>query len=146
MHYLSEPICHGHLTSHNIFVEQDSFQGYKVWVSDLELQPFIKFGAFFNNYLLASVWSAPEVHFQQKIQDFNKAMDVYSFSIVFWEILHEQVPFDNNINLAKSFVCQEHARPQISDQIDIEVAKLIRMCWLHNPDQRPGFSYIYSRI
>jgi hypothetical protein len=50
------------------------------------------------------------------------------------ELLHEQVPFDNDLNLAKSFVCVEHARPQISDQIDITIAKLIRTCWLHNPD------------
>jgi serine/threonine protein kinase len=111
LHNLSQPICHGHLTSHNLFIEHDDFHGYKIWIGDLELQPFIKIGALFNNYSVNSVWSSPEVLFQQKIQDFNKAMDVYSFSILFWEILHEQIPFDNDLNLAKSFVCDEHSRP-----------------------------------
>jgi hypothetical protein len=45
-------------------------------------------------------------------------MDVYSFAIIMWELLHEQVPFDDDINLAKNFVVVEHARPEIAETID----------------------------
>ena len=62
------------------------------------------------------------------------------------EILNEQLPFDNDINLAKNFVVTEHARPMIDENIDLEMAKMIRMCWLHNPEQRPSFTYIYSKL
>jgi hypothetical protein len=62
------------------------------------------------------------------------------------ELLHEQVPFDNDINLAKNFVVTEHARPEISESVDENLAKMIRMCWLHNPDQRPNFTYIFSKL
>ena len=62
------------------------------------------------------------------------------------ELLHEQVPFDNDINLAKNFVVVEHARPEISEFVDENLAKMIRMCWLHNPDQRPNFPYIFSKL
>jgi hypothetical protein len=61
-------------------------------------------------------------------------------------MFHEQMPFDNDINLAKDYVVTEHARPMIADDIDSEMAKMIRMCWLHNPEQRPSFTYIYSKL
>ncbi len=45
------------------------------------------------------------------------------------EMLHDAVPFDNNLKLAKNYVLNEDARPKISDEIDSDVAKIIRLCW-----------------
>lgn len=119
LHSLNQPIPHGHLTSHNIFVDADFYTGYKVYIGDLEVQTFLKFATLFNNYTVASVWSSHEVLSQgNKLPEFTKQMDVYSFAIILWEIFHEQIPFDNDLNLAKKYVVNENARPQISDTVD----------------------------
>ena len=73
-------------------------------------------------------------------------MDIYSFGVVVWELLHNQMPFDNDLNLAKNFVLNEDARPQIQEEIDIEIARLIRLCWQNDPIKRPHFSLIYAKI
>ena len=89
MHSLGHPICHGHLTSHNIFVDSDFYSGYRVYLGDIEVYAFLKFGTLFGNYSVSSVWSAPEVLNQNKLPEFTKQMDVYSFAIVLWELFHE---------------------------------------------------------
>ncbi len=73
-------------------------------------------------------------------------MDVYSFGIILWELLHDQVPFDNDINLARNYVINEDARPQITENIELDLAKLIRLCWLSYPEKRPYFSLIYAKL
>lgn len=56
------------------------------------------------------------------------------------------MPFDNDIALARNFVIVEQARPLLSDDVPVEMAKMIRMCWQTNPDHRLTFAQIYSFI
>jgi hypothetical protein len=65
-------------------VDFDFYNGYKVYLGDLELQPFLKFATLFSGYSLCSVWSSPEVLCQNKLPDFSRQMDVYSFAIILW--------------------------------------------------------------
>lgn len=62
---LSSIKCHGHLTSHNLFVDlkksSNSTYRIKVRISDLENFDFMEYGNMFYNYRISSVWSAPEV-------------------------------------------------------------------------------------
>ena len=44
-------------------------------------------------------------------------------------MLHDAVPFDNSLKHAKEYVIKEDARPKISDEVDSDVAKIIRLCW-----------------
>jgi serine/threonine protein kinase len=60
LHYFNPPICHGHLTSHNILLEQSSNKRFKVRIGDLELTSLHKFANTFGDYRNASVWSPPE--------------------------------------------------------------------------------------
>jgi hypothetical protein len=48
------------------------------------MQPFIKYASLFKDYSLTSVWQSPEVLAQNRLQEFNKPMDVYSFAIIMW--------------------------------------------------------------
>lgn len=57
--------------------------------------------------------------------------------MILWEMLHDAVPFDNDLKLAENYVVNEDARPKISDDVDIDVAKLIRLCWQNSPESRP---------
>ena len=40
-------------------------------------------------------------------------MDVYSFGMVMWEVLHDQMPFDGMLKTAIEYVVDEDARPRI---------------------------------
>lgn len=40
-------------------------------------------------------------------------MDVYSFGIIIWELWHQAVPFNNDIQTAMHFVLKENSRPKI---------------------------------
>ncbi|TNV81588.1 hypothetical protein FGO68_gene9249 [Halteria grandinella] len=147
LHSVDPSIIHGHISSHNIFVEPDFQHNYKVYLGDMELSPFIKFGTLFCDYQPWSVWSSPEILSQApKILEPTKQMDSYSFGMLLWEIFHNQVPFGNDLALTRDYVLKQHARPQISENVGAELAKLIRLCWLTNPDQRFQFSSIYSKL
>jgi hypothetical protein len=58
-------MIHGHLSSHNIFLEFSTVSGVKrvsgVKIADIELAPLAKYAATFYNYKSLSVWSPPEV-------------------------------------------------------------------------------------
>ena len=67
-------------------------------------------------------------------------MDVYSFSMLMWEIWHSTVPFDGDLQLCQKYVVNEDSRPSIDPEIvEPEFAKVIRLCWQREPSQRPTF-------
>jgi len=109
---------HGHLTSHNVFVEipenPDEVDNLKVMVSEIELTEFKKYANMFYSYRNVSVWSAPEVLKQpKKLLEPTKAMDVYSFGLIMWELYHESVPFDNDLKDCTEYVVNRDERPKI---------------------------------
>lgn len=64
IHNLSSIKHHGHLTSHNVFVDLKkigigTFE-IKVRIADIELFDFMEYSNMFFNYRITSVWSAPE--------------------------------------------------------------------------------------
>ena len=128
-----------------------------VRVGDIENYDFMEYGSLFYGYRYTSVWSAPEaLKNPKKIQDVNKKMDVYSFGMILWEIWHESIPFDGEIDEAIQYVVNEESRPKIiASREDIEnledsscleqsytfcdpiISSLIRKCWTMNPKDRP---------
>ena len=68
-HAVHPAIIHGHISSHNIFLEFQTISGAKrvsgVRIGDVELAPLIKYSATFYNYKNVSVWSSPEILKQQ---------------------------------------------------------------------------------
>eukprot|EP00347_Sterkiella_histriomuscorum_P021348 403334300 len=142
------PLCHGHLTSHNVFIELNK-ENLKVVLADLELMPLCKYANTFYDYRSASVWSPPEcLKNMKKMDDPTPEMDTYSYGMLLWEIWHELIPFDNDLKLCQNYVVNEQSRPQImpnegaNNGCDDEMAKLIRLCWQSEPEQRPKFNYI----
>lgn len=136
-HQFNPPICHGHLTSHNIFVDFRSTNKFKVRIGDIELSSLYKFANTFGDYRNASVWSSPEclVNTRKIVSDPSPEMDVYSFSMLMWEIWHSTVPFDGDLAMCSKYVVEEDSRPSIDPEVvtDSEIAKIIRLCWLSEP-------------
>ena len=136
LHHFSPPICHGHLSSHNVFLELTSANGFNVRIGDLEMMPLYKVANTFGDYRNASVWSSPEcLQNLKKVLDPTPEMDVYSFSMLMWEIWHDTVPFEGDLHLCQKYVVTEDSRPSIDTEVvDPEYTKLIRLCWQASPE------------
>lgn len=101
-----------------------------VKVGDFENLSLMKHANVFLSYRQTSVWSSPEVLRQErKVIDPTPSMDIYSFAMVMWEIYHQAMPFDGDISIAKKFVLEEDSRPKIAEEVDHDIAKIIRVCW-----------------
>ena len=101
LHTLQQPIAHGSLNAHNIFVDitqAETDTKPKVRVGELELSDFKRYANMFYSYRSVNVCSPPECLKQQKKRlDPTPQMDVYSFGMLMWELLYEKVPFDGDI-------------------------------------------------
>ena len=69
----------------------------------------------------------------------NSKADVYSFGILFWELVEFKKPFDQ-MNREEFFEKVIHGglRPHISKKIPNDLADLIRRCWDLDPTHRPS--------
>jgi len=72
---------------------------------------------------------------------------VYSYGIILWELLTHQIPFQgmNGVQVSVAVVTQG-LRPSLPDDCPVEISKLVTDCWDANPDLRPSFEEISSRI
>ena len=93
LHNLGSVKAHGHLTSHNIYLEVKKVKSghfsIKVRIADIENYDFMQYSNMFFDYRVASVWSSPEVlKTLKKIKEPTQAMDIYSFGLILWELWH----------------------------------------------------------
>ncbi len=68
----------------------------------------------FFDYRISIVWSSPEaLKTPKKMQPLIEEMDTYSFGLILWELWHQAIPFDNDVQMAVKFVVKEDSRPKI---------------------------------
>jgi serine/threonine protein kinase len=93
------------------------------------------------------LWMAPEVF--RGDQRYTKAVDVYSFGMVLWELATRKLPwfeelpsgqagFFNDLNCA----LQQNRRPTIPDNVLTEhesFVAVMQRCWAGDPADRPTF-------
>ncbi|KAI4341401.1 hypothetical protein MLD38_026130 [Melastoma candidum] len=141
MQYLhSQGVLHRDLKSENILLSEDMcVKVADFGISCLESQTGSAKG-FTGTYR----WMAPEMI---KEKHHTKKVDVYSFGIVFWELLTALVPFDDMTPEQAAFaVCQKNARPLLPQHCPAALRHLICRCWSSNPDRRPHFDEIVSTL
>lgn len=86
-------------------------------------------------------WMAPET-FDSK--NYTNKVDVYSYGILLWEMLTEDIPFQGLTPIQIAYkVTKDNERPEFPSNTPRPLKSLIRKCWDRNPDNRPTFSQIY---
>ena len=90
------------------------------------------------------IYSAPEIWFNG---EYSKAIDVYAFSIIFYETFSIEEPFKNyKIGMLYSKVIINGERPEFNFPIPNCYKDLISRCWSPNPEDRPTFQEIVEEL
>jgi len=89
------------------------------------------------------LWMAPEI---LNDQEYTEKIDVYSFAICMWEILTNNLPWENlNLNQLTRAV-SSGIRPEIPSHIDRRLADLVIRCWDTDADKRPSFDQVIEDL
>ena len=99
-----------------------------------------------NFFDVSRLYLAPEIlETQQNMLKSN----IYSFALIFYEVLFNESPFKNVKNYCKfvSKIVNDNYRPSFDKTCINEGAKLlIEKCWYENPSERPSFSEIIDEL
>ncbi|KAG0476191.1 hypothetical protein HPP92_013032 [Vanilla planifolia] len=91
-------------------------------------------------------WMAPEL-LNGSSNRVSEKVDVFSFGIVMWEILTGEEPYANmHYGAIIGGIVNNTLRPPIPTTCDPEWRKLMEQCWAPDPQQRPSFTQITSRL
>lgn len=89
---------------------------------------------------------APEVF--QEGKSYNEHCDVYSFAILFWQMIVLEQPY-RNMNDEKTFVSivfEKHGRPELTKVLQPRWQALLKKAWHAVPSERPPMSEICSEL
>ncbi|RIB22022.1 kinase-like domain-containing protein [Gigaspora rosea] len=76
---------------------------------------------------------------------YTKESDIYSFSIIMWEILYgKPVPYETKSELQFQLQVCNGLRPYIYENTAICYADLMKKCWNMDPKKRPTSKEIYD--
>ncbi|CAM9643360.1 unnamed protein product [Choristocarpus tenellus] len=91
-----------------------------------------------------AAWAAPEVFEEEKS---SRASDVYSFAIVYWEVLTLEVPWRGKRGHAiMHSVCIKNERPQLPPDTPAKIKKIITKCWSKERKKRPTFEEVEKQL
>jgi hypothetical protein len=78
---------------------------------------------------------------------YTEKADVFSYSIILWEIASREPPY-RNITGAKvsEAVLNQELRPQIPKKTPEPFARLMKKCWDNDPLKRPTFREIAREL
>ncbi|KAF9614613.1 hypothetical protein IFM89_019590 [Coptis chinensis] len=144
MNYLhtSHPtIVHRDLKSPNLLVDKN----WNVKVCDFGLSR-LKHHTFLSSKSTAGTpeWMAPEV---LRNEPSNEKSDVYSFGVILWELATLRMPWSGmNPMQVVGAVGFQNRRLEIPEDVDPVVAQTISDCWESDPNLRPSFSQLMSKL
>lgn len=91
-------------------------------------------------------WMAPEL-LNGGSNKVSEKVDVFSFGIVMWEILTGEEPYANmHYGAIIGGIVNNTLRPPVPASCDPEWRRLMEQCWAPDPQQRPSFTQIASRL
>lgn len=91
------------------------------------------------------IYMAPEIWETQK---YGKEGDVYSFSLVVYEIVTNEIPFKDFNTIAQIYanVVMKGNRPEFDFPVPDSYRNLIEKCWAYDPTDRPTFDEIVNML
>ncbi|CAM0151690.1 unnamed protein product [Urochloa decumbens] len=91
-------------------------------------------------------WMAPELLTMSGTKVSEK-IDIYSFGIVMWEILTGEDPYDGmHYGGVIGGILSNTLRPPVPASCNPEWRKLMEQCWSTEPERRPSFTEVASRL
>ncbi|KAH9300743.1 hypothetical protein KI387_012326, partial [Taxus chinensis] len=93
-------------------------------------------------------WMAPELYSTVTLRHgekkhYNLKVDVYSFSIVLWELISNRMPFEGMSHLQAAYAAAfKQARPDLPEGLHEDLAFILQSCWAEDPNIRPNFGQI----
>ncbi|CAG9325231.1 unnamed protein product [Blepharisma stoltei] len=137
----SQNKIHGHLSSHNILLDEQN----EPKIADLGLEKVKKYAGAVLGYENKNAWSSPQI-FREPYKTIIKAQstdDVYSFGVIIWEIMTQQIPHDGKtLKILQQSVGLEGNILPIPNNLQPEIVRLLRGCWEFEPEKRPDFRHI----
>ena len=89
-------------------------------------------------------YMAPEVFHHHS---YNESVDVYSYSLVIWAIVSNELPFKTyDLKTHKSNVMEKGERPKLSSSWPSTFSQLLSDCWSYDLRKRPNFNEICLRL
>ena len=138
MHMLN--YIHRDLKSSNILFSDDMV----AQVCDFGTARFLKGTTFASNVAGTPHWMAPEVARNDAI---NKQCDVFSFSLIVWEMMEQKIPYgDAPSDIMASVAIMSGERPPISASWPDYLSSLVQASWAPAPNDRPTFSDIVTSL
>jgi len=78
----------------------------------------------------------------------NEKVDLYSYGIVFWEMLTGEEPYGehDSYNTFVKAICNDNERPEIPEDMHPSLKNLLELCWHREPEKRPTFDQIIDML
>ena len=138
------------INSNNIFI----FSNDENLISDFHFV-HAKLGCFNNQFCFDKTcyskfykdfrYSPPEICIGNIDTCNYQEIDVYSFGILFWELLCNEIPFENDDFESFKIKLENEERPPIDklpNDVPYDIIQLIQACWNSKPNLRPNFETI----
>ena len=145
LHSINPPLLHRDLKSPNVLVMKFT-DGANVIakVADFGLSSRLFINSLQNRAVENPTWCAPEVMVRQA---YSEKADVYPFGIMMWELLTREHPYDNyRFQYQVEDDVLRGVRPTIPSDCWPEYSELMSQSWDPDPDKRPTFKYILSKL
>ncbi|KAF0382296.1 kinase-like protein [Gigaspora margarita] len=91
-------------------------------------------------------WSSPE---KIRGEKYCKASEVYSFALVMWAILYQQMPFitlTSKEEIKRQILDQKRPELTTVDGISVEYQEIIKKSWSHDPSARHNMKTILEHL